>query len=226
MPRPRWKPWALGSMIEKINAGEIHRMVLSDTQIAFRCRAGIPGMPQMIEPYCRESVREHTQSVNGAIERVRVISYGQSSYGYDARVAPEFKLFTNAKPLTVVDPKHFNKDCCVDFEGVELIMPPNSFALSRTVEWFRIPRDIIVICIGKSTYARCGIILNVTPLEPGWEGHVTIEISNTTPLPAKIYAGEGIVQMIFLMGNKQCKTSYADRDGKYQNQKGITLPSV
>lgn len=152
------------------------------------------------------------------------ISYGLSSYGYDVRVGRKFKVFTNVHS-TVVDPKHFDPSSFVDIEG-DCVIPPNSFALAETVEYLEIPRDIICICLGKSTYARCGIIVNVTPLEPEWRGRVTIEISNTTPLPAKIYAGEGIAQILFLRTDAVCKTSYADKAGKYQDQKGLTLPFV
>ena len=154
-----------------------------------------------------------------------VISYGVSSYGYDIRVADEFKVFTNVN-TTVVDPKNFDSRSFVDFRGDICIVPPNSFALARTVEYFRIPRDILTFCIGKSTYARCGIIVNVTPFEPEWEGYATLEISNTTPLPAKIYANEGIAQVIFFQAHDVCHTSYADKKGKYQQQVGITLPRI
>lgn len=157
--------------------------------------------------------------------RAGVISYGISSYGYDMRIADEFKIFTNINN-TVVDPKRFDPCSFVDFKGDVCVIPPNSFALATSVEYFRIPRETIVICLGKSTYARCGIVVNVTPLEPEWEGHVTIEISNTTPLPAKIYANEGIAQLIFLGADEICTTSYADKTGKYQAQKGITLPKI
>ena len=157
--------------------------------------------------------------------RAGVISFGLSSYGYDARVADEFKIFTNVDSATI-DPKDFAHTGFVDRNKDVCIIPPNSFALARTVEYFRVPRDVLVICLGKSTYARCGIIVNVTPLEPGWEGHVTIEISNTTPLPAKIYANEGIAQFIFLKGDQPCEVSYADRAGKYMGQKGVTLPRM
>lgn len=153
------------------------------------------------------------------------ISYGVSSYGYDARVAPEFKIFTNVDSA-IVDPKNMSDTAFVDRSGDVCILPPNSFALARTVEYFRIPRDVLVICLGKSTYARCGIIVNVTPLEPEWEGHVTLEFSNTTPLPAKIYANEGVCQFLFFKGNEPCLTSYKDRGGKYMNQRGVTLPKV
>ncbi|OUW05301.1 MAG: dCTP deaminase [Betaproteobacteria bacterium TMED156] len=154
-----------------------------------------------------------------------VISYGTSSYGYDVRCADEFKVFTNINCSTV-DPKNFDSNSFVDFKGKICIIPPNSFALARTVEFFRIPRNTLTICLGKSTYARCGIIVNVTPLEPEWEGNVTLEFSNTTPLPAKIYAGEGCAQMVFFESDEDCKLSYKDRDGKYQGQKGVTLPKT
>lgn len=153
------------------------------------------------------------------------ISYGLSSYGYDARVADEFKIFTNMDSV-VVDPKDFSEKGFVERKGPICIIPPNSFALARTVEYFKIPRDVMVVCLGKSTYARCGIIVNVTPLEPEWEGHVTLEFSNTTPLPAKIYAGEGACQFLFLKGEEACEVSYADRKGKYMGQRGVTLPRV
>lgn len=153
----------------------------------------------------------------------KIISYGTSSYGYDVRCSSEFKIFTNINS-TIVDPKAFDEKSFVDFEGEVCIIPPNSFALARTVEYFRIPRNVLTICLGKSTYARCGIIVNVTPLEPEWEGHVTLEFSNTTPLPAKIYAFEGVAQMLFLESDEQCLTSYKDRGGKYQGQQGVTLP--
>ena len=167
----------------------------------------------MIEPFSDKQVREG------------VISYGLSSYGYDARIADEFKIFTNINN-TVVDPKRFDPRSFVDVKAAECIIPPNSFALARTIEYFRIPRDVIVCCLGKSTYARCGIIVNVTPLEPEWEGIVTLEVSNTTPLPARIYAGEGIAQFLFFEGNEACETSYADKKGKYQKQQGLTLPRL
>jgi dCTP deaminase len=153
------------------------------------------------------------------------ISYGLSSYGYDARVADEFKIFTNVDNA-IVDPKNFASNSFVDRKTDVCIIPPNSFALARTVEYFRVPRDVLVICLGKSTYARCGIIVNVTPLEPGWEGHVTLEFSNTTPLPAKVYANEGACQFLFLQGNEPCEISYADRAGKYMGQRGVTLPKL
>jgi dCTP deaminase len=167
----------------------------------------------MIEPFVETQKREG------------VISYGLSSYGYDARCADHFKIFTNVDSA-VVDPKAFNPSSFVDRTGPVCIIPPNSFALTHTVEYFRIPRDILVICLGKSTYARCGIIVNVTPLEPEWEGQVTIEISNTTPLPAKIYAGEGICQFLFLQGSSPPEISYADKRGKYMGQLGVALPRM
>ncbi len=169
----------------------------------------------MISPFEREQVREN--------ESGRIISYGLSSYGYDVRCSTEFKIFTNINSA-IVDPKAFDSNSFVDLQSTVCIIPPNSFALARTVEYFRIPRNVLTICLGKSTYARCGIIVNVTPLEPEWEGHVTLEFSNTTPLPAKIYANEGVAQVIFLEGDSVCGVSYRDRDGKYQGQTGVTLP--
>jgi len=170
---------------------------------------------RMIEPFADSQVREG------------VISYGVSSYGYDMRVAPEFKIFTNVLSA-VVDPKQFDSRSFVEFMGPVCIVPPNSFALARSVEYFRIPRNVLTVCVGKSTYARCGIITNVTPLEPEWEGFVTLEISNTTPLPAKIYANEGIAQVLFFAADEgdECEQSYADKRGKYQAQTGITLPKL
>tara|TARA_Y100000590_G_C15614094_1_gene975025 strand:+ start:316 stop:870 length:555 start_codon:yes stop_codon:yes gene_type:complete len=153
------------------------------------------------------------------------ISFGVSSYGYDARVSDEFKVFTNVNS-EIVDPKNFKPTNFITKKGSECIIPPNSFVLARTIEYFKIPKDVLVICLGKSTYARCGIIVNVTPLEPGWEGNVTLEFSNTTPLPAKIYANEGVAQFIFLKGNEIPKVTYADRNGKYMGQKGVTLPKI
>ena len=171
----------------------------------------------MIEPFAPNQVREN----NGA----KIISYGTSSYGYDVRCASEFKIFTNINSA-IVDPKNFSKDSFIDLESTVCIIPPNSFVLARTIEYFRIPRNVLTICLGKSTYARCGIIVNVTPLEPEWEGHVTLEFSNTTNLPAKIYANEGVAQMLFLESDEVCETSYKDRMGKYQGQKGVTLPKA
>ena len=167
----------------------------------------------MIEPFESSQVRSG------------VISYGVSSYGYDMRVAPEFRIFTNVLN-SIVDPKNFDPHSFVEFEGDVCIVPPNSFALARTIEYFRIPRDILTVCLGKSTYARCGIIVNVTPFEPEWEGTVTLEISNTTPLPAKIYANEGLAQVLFFQGDEPCEVSYADKKGKYLKQRGVTLPRI
>lgn len=154
-----------------------------------------------------------------------VISFGLSSYGYDIRLSDEFKIFTNVFN-SIVDPKNFDPKSFVDFKGDVCVIPPNSFALGRSLEYFRIPRDVLGLCVGKSTYARCGIIVNITPLEPGWEGYLTIEISNTTPLPVKVYANEGVAQVIFLVGEEECEVSYKDRKGKYQKQEGIVLPKI
>ena len=179
------------------------------------------------DKWIRRMAREHRMIDPFAENQVRdgVISYGVSSYGYDIRVADEFKIFTNINS-TIVDPKRFDQQSFVDFKGDVCIIPPNSFALARTVEYFRIPRSILTICVGKSTYARCGIIVNVTPFEPEWEGTATLEISNTTPLPAKIYANEGIAQVVFFEADEICETSYADKKGKYQAQREITLPRI
>jgi len=168
---------------------------------------------KMIEPF------EEKQKRDG------VISYGLSSYGYDARVADEYKIFTNIDNA-IVDPKNFSESSFVDRQTDICVIPPHSFVLARTVEYFRIPRDILVICLGKSTYARCGLIVNVTPLEPEWEGHVTLEISNTTPLPARVFSNEGLCQFLFLKGDSPCEVSYADKGGKYMGQKGVTLPRM
>jgi len=168
---------------------------------------------RMIEPFVNGQVREG------------VISYGLSSYGYDIRVSNEFKIFTNVHSA-IVDPKQFNPQSFVDYQGDICVIPPNSFVLTQTVEYFRIPRNVITICLGKSTYARCGLIVNVTPFEPEWEGYVTLEISNTTPLPARIYANEGIAQVLFFESDEVCETSYADRKGKYQKQQSIVLPRI
>lgn len=183
-------------------------MILSDIWIREQAKKN-----GMIEPFVESQKREG------------MISYGLSSYGYDARCSPEFKIFTNVNNA-VVDPKEFSPNSFVDRETDVCIIPPNSFALARTVEYFRIPRDVLVICLGKSTYARCGIIVNVTPLEPEWEGHVTLEFSNTTPLPAKIYANEGVCQFLFFKGDQPCEVSYKDRSGKYMGQQGVTLPRL
>ncbi len=168
---------------------------------------------EMISPFSEKQVAEG------------LISYGLSSYGYDIRIADEFKIFTNIHSA-IVDPKNFDPRSFMDVKADVCIIPPNSFALARSIEYFKIPRDVITVCVGKSTYARCGIIVNVTPFEPEWEGIVTLEVSNTTPLPAKIYAGEGIAQVLFFEGDEPCETSYADRKGKYQSQQGLTLPRM
>ena len=167
----------------------------------------------MIEPFVEKQ------------QRSGVISYGVSSYGYDMRVADEYKIFTNVHSA-IVDPKNFTPDSFVDYTGDVCIIPPNSFALARSMEYFRIPRSVLTVCVGKSTYARCGLIVNVTPFEPEWEGHVTLEISNTTPLPAKVYSNEGIAQVLFFEGDEECEVSYADKKGKYQKQMGLTLPKM
>ena len=171
----------------------------------------------MIEPFEAGQIRE--------VAGQRIVSYGTSSYGYDVRCAREFKIFTNINS-TIVDPKHFDPNSFVDVDSDTCVIPPNSFALARTVEYFRIPRNVLTVCLGKSTYARCGIIVNVTPLEPEWEGHVTLEISNTTPLPARVYANEGLCQFLFLRGSEEPEVSYADRKGKYMGQTGVTLPRL
>ena len=192
-------------MIQKYREGKCDMSVLSDKEIR--------ALTEMINPFSEKQVKEG------------IVSYGLSSYGYDVRIAPEFKIFTNVNNV-IIDPKGFVGGEFIDFTGDVCIIPPNSFALGRSVEYIKMPRDLLAICLGKSSYARCGIIVNVTPLEPEWEGHITIEISNTTPLPAKIYANEGIAQLIFLRAEKICDISYKDKKGKYQGQKGITLPRV
>ena len=171
----------------------------------------------MIEPFEANQIKRN----NGE----RIVSYGTSSYGYDVRCSNEFKVFTNLESVTV-DPKNFDESSFIDRITDVCVIPPNSFALARTIEFFRIPRNVLTICLGKSTYARCGIIVNVTPLEPEWEGHVTLEFSNTTPLPAKIYANEGVAQMLFFESDEDCEISYKERDGKYQGQTGVTLPKT
>lgn len=184
-------------------------------------------MSVLSDIWIREAAIKH-KMIDPFVERLEstgIVSYGLSSYGYDARVAREFKIFTNVDNA-LIDPKNFSPTSFVERETDVCIIPPNSFVLARTVEYFRIPRDVLVICVGKSTYARCGIIVNVTPLEPEWEGHVTLEFSNTTPLPAKIYAMEGACQFIFLKGDQNCEVSYRDRRGKYMKQEGVTLPWV
>lgn len=184
-------------------------------------------MPILSDAWIRKAALEQGM-IDPFVERQTakgVLSYGVSSYGYDARVSDEFKIFTNVDSATV-DPKNFDHKGFVDRKTDVCIIPPNSFALARTVEYFKIPRDVLVICLGKSTYARCGIIVNVTPLEPEWEGHVTLEFSNTTPLPAKIYAGEGACQFLFLKADEVCEVSYKDRDGKYMGQRGVSIPKI
>lgn len=203
--------------------------LLNDKQIRALCMDPTPYDKRMIEPFEPNQVRYRITDlgVNGGpdmAKKEKIISYGTSSYGYDIRCADEFKIFTNINS-TVVDPKNFDERNFVDFKGPVCIIPPNSFALARTVEYFRIPRDVLTVCLGKSTYARCGIIVNVTPFEPEWEGYVTLEFSNTTPLPAKIYANEGVAQVLFFRG-EECGTSYADRGGKYQGQTGVVTPRM
>lgn len=187
--------------------------ILSDKSIAELVKT-----QNMIEPFAENQTRANEKGE-------KIISYGNSSYGYDARVSNEFKIFTNIDSA-IVDPKDFSDNSFVNRSTDVCIIPPNSFALARTVEYFRVPKDVLVVCVGKSTYARCGIIVNVTPLEPGWEGHVTLEFSNTTPLPAKIYAYEGACQFLFFKGDKACEVSYDLRNGKYMGQTGVTLPKV
>jgi len=183
--------------------------------------AEMANMYGMIEPFEEKQVSK--VDLNGDVKKV--VSYGLSSYGYDIRVADEFKIFTNVHNA-IIDPKNFTEESFVSVKSNECIVPPNSFALARSIEYFKIPRKVLTLCLGKSTYARCGIIVNVTPFEPEWEGYVTIEISNTTPLPAKIYANEGIAQVIFFEGSDECRTSYADRKGKYMHQRGVTIPRI
>lgn len=198
---------------------------------ALQWMTGIGGMSIKSDRWIREMAEKHGMIEPFAPQQVRsergnrLISYGTSSYGYDVRCANEFKVFTNINS-TIVDPKSFDERSFVNIESDVCIIPPNSFALARTIEYFRIPRKVLTICLGKSTYARCGIIVNVTPLEPEWEGHVTLEFSNTTPLPARIYANEGVAQMLFLESDEECETSYRDRGGKYQGQRGVTLPTA
>ena len=188
--------------------------IKSDKWIKEMCKEN-----QMISPFVESQIKFDKEADR------KLISFGLSSYGYDVRCSRKFKIFTNINSATV-DPKNFDPDSFVDFEGDECIIPPNSFALASTIEFFKIPRNVLTICLGKSTYARCGIIVNVTPLEPEWEGHVTLEFSNTTSLPAKIYAEEGVAQMLFFQSDEDCEVSYKDRGGKYQGQKGVTLPKA
>ncbi len=184
-------------------------------------------MPIKSDRWIRQMAREHRMIEPFVESQVRegVISFGLSSYGYDMRVADDYRIFTNVN-TAVVDPKHFDPRSFVEFKGDVCVIPPNSFALARSVEYFRIPRNILTICVGKSTYARCGIIVNVTPFEPEWEGFVTLEISNTTPLPARVYSNEGLCQVVFLQADEVCETSYKDKKGKYQAQQGIVLPRI
>ena len=188
--------------------------IKSDKWIKEMCKEN-----QMISPFVESQIKLDKEADR------KLISFGLSSYGYDVRCSRQFKVFTNINSATV-DPKNFDPDSFVDYEGDECIIPPNSFALASTIEFFKIPRNVLTICVGKSTYARCGIIVNVTPLEPEWEGHVTLEFSNTTSLPAKIYAEEGVAQMLFFQSDEECEVSYKDRGGKYQGQEGVTLPKA
>jgi dCTP deaminase len=213
-------PWAAGV------AGVQDRRRLRDRSNFRRANVG-NSMSIKSDRWIREMALKHEMISPFSEKQVRqgVISYGLSSYGYDLRVADEFKIFTNVNSA-IVDPKNFDERSFVTVQSDCCIVPPNSFALARSIEYFKIPRDVLTICLGKSTYARCGIIVNVTPFEPEWEGYVTLEISNTTPLPAKIYANEGLCQIIFFQSNEACETSYADRKGKYQGQQGIVLPKL
>jgi dCTP deaminase len=204
------------------------RRDLSHSRLQARGRRGILAVMSIkSDRWIRRMAREHRMIEPFTDKQVRegVISYGLSSYGYDVRIADEFKIFTNINS-TIVDVKNFDPRSFVDLQADVCIIPPNSFALAQTVEYFRIPRNVLVVCVGKSSYARCGIIVNVTPLEPEWEGIVTLEVSNTTPLPAKIYANEGIAQVLFFESDEECETSYADKKGKYQAQKKLTLPRL
>ncbi len=184
-------------------------------------------MTVLSDKWIKEMVKNHNMIAPFEDKQVRgnKISYGLSSFGYDARVSNEFKIFTNINS-EVIDPKNFKQNNFISKNTNECVIPPNSFVLSSTIEYFKIPNNVMVICLGKSTYARCGIIVNVTPLEPGWEGHVTLEFSNTTPLPAKVYANEGVAQFVFLKGNEKPDVTYADRNGKYMKQSGVTLPKI
>jgi dCTP deaminase len=193
-----------------------------------RIRALATAMPGIMPDHWIRTQAEEHGMIEPFVEsqkRDGVISYGVSSYGYDARCSDEFMIFTNVDNA-IVDPKNFSDQSFVNRKTPICVIPPNSFVLTRTVEYFRIPKDVLVICLGKSTYARCGLIVNVTPLEPGWEGHVTLEISNTTPLPAKVYANEGVAQFLFFRGSSECEVTYADRSGKYMGQRGVTLPRI
>jgi dCTP deaminase len=206
-------PFILARLRSEIRLIQVRFEVLPMAVMSDRWIRKMAQEQEMIKPFAENQVREG------------VISYGLSSYGYDLRVADEFKIFTNVNS-NIVDPKHFDERSFVEFRGAVCIIPPNSFALARSVEYFKIPRNILTICVGKSTYARCGIIVNVTPLEPEWEGFVTLEISNTAPLPARVYSNEGLCQIVFFNSDQVCEISYKDKKGKYQSQKGIVLPKI
>ncbi len=197
--------------------------IKSDHWIRSQCINSDPSLLPMITPFVKEQVKTKKNLLSDG--ESKIISYGLSSYGYDIRCSNEFKIFTNVNN-SIIDPKNFDPKCFVDVVGDVCIIPPNSFALTRSVEYMRIPRDVLVVCLGKSTYARCGAVVNVTPLEPEWEGHITLEISNTTTLPLKVYANEGIAQLLFFQSDEQCEISYADRAGKYQGQTGVVPPRV
>src|SRR4051795_5855910 len=202
--------------VGNLNMGSLPKIPASRNPMAIKSDKWIRRMAlehDMIDPFTEKQVRQG------------VVSFGLSSYGYDLRVADEFKIFTNVNSA-IVDPKKFDEKSFVDIQAESCLVPPNSFALARSIEYFRIPRDVLTLCVGKSTYARCGIIVNVTPFEPEWEGHVTLEISNTTPLPARIYANEGLAQVVFFAATEVCETSYGDRGGKYNRQTGITVPRL
>ena len=203
-------------------------MRVQTSQIITDSMDELQGMPGLLADHQIRELAQNQGMIEPFVEKQNkdgVISYGLSSYGYDARSSSDFKIFTNVDNA-LVDPKNFSEASFVDRKQDVCVIPPNSFVLTHTVEYFRIPEDVLVICLGKSTYARCGLIVNVTPLEPGWEGHVTLEISNTTPLPARVYANEGVAQFLFFKGSSACEVSYADRKGKYMGQKGVTLPKL
>lgn len=213
-------------MIEPFEYGQVRNSGKPVTYEEFKARLLSYSHPSPVRAPVEEDLRRNYDAYLGTFNADnKLISYGTSSYGYDVRCADEFKIFTNINS-SVIDPKNFDPDCFVDFKGDVCIIPPNSFVLARTVEYFRIPRNVLTVCLGKSTYARCGIIVNVTPLEPEWEGHVTLEFSNTTNLPAKIYANEGVAQMLFFESDEECETSYADRGGKYMGQTGVVVPRM
>lgn len=217
--------------VQQAKQDNLKKSALSGTKGAVAGElAGIPSvmMPGLLADHQIRELAQNHGMIDPFVEKQKrdgVISYGLSSFGYDARTADEFKIFTNIDNA-LVDPKDFSHESFVDRQTDVCVIPPNSFVLSRTVEYFRIPEDVLVICLGKSTYARCGLIVNVTPLEPGWEGHVTLEISNTTPLPARVYANEGVAQFLFFKGSAPCEISYADKAGKYMGQKGVTLAKL